>query len=339
MAAGHSLAAQTYEAVLILLVGGMVGVGIRAWTTNPGGRDPVGYLVVGVLAVLAGHLVAVLSEDSATGGDSPWIDVCWVISYLALAAAFSHPRAVLMSSPKQRALRLTRGRLALLGLALLVLPVAIAAIDLRSGDHKGVVLAVAAAVLAPLVLGRIATLASLHAAAERRLHTLATVDELTGLPNRRAISGHLTEILSRCATGDSSGAVVMFLDLDDFKLVNDEYGHATGDRLLVEVAQRLRSAVRSTDLVGRFGGDEFVVAMEGRPEPTRDAALATLGRALAEPVVLDGAEASAAASIGARLVRPGETVSAEQALSAADAGMYVVKHGHRADVEAAGEPA
>ncbi|MDO8122342.1 GGDEF domain-containing protein [Isoptericola sp. b490] len=262
-----------------------------------------------------------------------------MISYLALAAAFSHPRAVLMSAPQQRTPRLTRGRLAMLGLALLVLPVAIAATDLHSGSRRSVVLAVAAAVLAPLVLGRIATLASLHAAAERRLHTLATVDELTGLPNRRAISAHLTEILARCATADSPGVVVLFLDLDDFKLVNDGYGHATGDRLLVEVAQRLRSAVRSTDLVGRFGGDEFVVAMEGRPEATRDAALTTLSRALAAPVVLDDAEASAAASIGARLVRPGERVSAEQALSAADAAMYVVKRGHRSDAEVAGKPA
>jgi diguanylate cyclase (GGDEF)-like protein len=327
---GMSGSAQLYEFVIILLVSGMAGIVIRAWSASTGAREPIGYLLAAVLAVVAGHLMAVLTHDPATGSDSPWIDVWWLVAYLGLAAAFQHPAAPLMGTHERRAARLSRRRLVLLGLALAVLPLGIVAVDVAAHDSDGLLLAVSAVALVPLVLGRIATLASLHAEAERRLDVLANHDELTGLPNRRAVARHLADVLERVADGRSPGVTVLFLDLDDFKLVNDEHGHTTGDRLLVEVARRLRAAVRSTDLVARFGGDEFLVAMEGEPLATRDAALGTLSAALAGPVDLDDVRASARASIGVTLVRPGERTTAEHVLSAADAAMYVVKRRHRA---------
>ncbi|MCB2176248.1 MAG: GGDEF domain-containing protein [Actinomycetales bacterium] len=321
---------QAYELVIILLVGGMAGVVIRAWTANAQARGATGYLLLAVLAVFAGHMVAVLSHNPATGADSPWIDVWWVAAYLGLGAAYRHPAADLMGASNDRSARLTRGRLVLLGLALTVLPAA-AVVEAATGRHwDPLPLSLASALLAPLVLGRIATLASLHAQAERRLHELATRDELTGLPNRRAVSQHLTALLAEVADRRSAGVVVLFLDLDDFKVVNDNHGHTTGDSLLIEVGRRLRAAMRASDVVARFGGDEFVVVMQGPPARTRDAAIATLTAALAEPVALAGLEASARASIGAALVEPGEHASAGQVLSAADAAMYVVKREHRA---------
>lgn len=329
-------AEQLYELVIILLVSGMAGAVVRAWSAGTEAREPVGYLLAAVLAVVAGHLTAVLTYDPASGSDSPWIDVFWVAAYLGVAAAFHHPEAIRMASGDRRAARLTRRRLTLLGLALLVLPLGIVVVDVAARDSDGLLLAVAAAALAPLVVGRIASLASLHAAAERRLDELANHDELTGLPNRRAVSRHLADVLDRVADRRSPGVAVVFLDLDDFKVVNDEHGHTTGDRLLVEVAGRLRASVRATDLVARFGGDEFLVVMEGEPVATRDAALAALGATLAPPVVLDGLVASARASIGAALAFPGERATSEQLLSAADAAMYVVKRRHRA---APGAPA
>ena len=100
-------------------------------------------------------------------------------------------------------------------------------------------------------------------ATEARLAHLARHDGLTGLPNRLMFSEHITSCLARVRRG---GAVALLcLDLDRFKLVNDTMGHAAGDKLLRAVAQRLRECTRETDLVVRFGGDEFVIVQESPP--------------------------------------------------------------------------
>jgi diguanylate cyclase (GGDEF)-like protein len=88
----------------------------------------------------------------------------------------------------------------------------------------------------------------------------ARYDELTGLPNRRLFQDRMRLALARSRRGH--GGAVMFIDLDDFKCVNDRYGHAAGDQLLQAVAQRIKSCVREADTVARLGGDEFVVLLE-----------------------------------------------------------------------------
>lgn len=96
---------------------------------------------------------------------------------------------------------------------------------------------------------------------ERELEHRAFHDELTGLPNRALFTEHLAEALARA---DRSGSLaVLFLDLDNFKFVNDSLSHEAGNRLLVEVAGRLRSCLRRTDSAARLGGDEFTVLVEG----------------------------------------------------------------------------
>lgn len=95
---------------------------------------------------------------------------------------------------------------------------------------------------------------------EEKIHQLAFYDVLTGLPNRRLLMDRLHQALAACARNGRYCAV-MFLDLDNFKPLNDIHGHKAGDLLLVEVARRLRSCVRETDTVARFGGDEFVVLL------------------------------------------------------------------------------
>ena len=190
-------------------------------------------------------------------------------------------------------------------------------------------LCVSSLLLVPLVLWRIGLLASWHADAARRLHDLASLDELTGLPNRRTMTAHLESTLERLAAGTSPGAVVLYLDLDDFKAVNDTYGHVVGDRLLQAVATRVKACVRSCDVVARFGGDEFVVVLEGAPQDIEAVVLPGLERAMAEPVTIDAVVVSEPASIGVATIRPGERVDAETVLRRADAEMYRVKRARR----------
>ena len=94
--------------------------------------------------------------------------------------------------------------------------------------------------------------------AEERLSHLAYHDPLTNLPNRAMFREHLDVALAR-AERAGQGVAVLFVDLDDFKLVNDSFGHGAGDELLVEVANRLRTATRTSDVVARQGGDEFLI--------------------------------------------------------------------------------
>lgn len=122
---------------------------------------------------------------------------------------------------------------------------------------------------------------------EQRLVELAHNDELTGLPNRRKFVAELKTALT-AAGRDGHGVAVHFLDLDDFKYINDTYGHDMGDRLLIGVAERLRTALRDSDIVSRFGGDEFLILQAGVRSKLQASALAERVRACFErPIEID----------------------------------------------------
>ena len=146
--------------------------------------------------------------------------------------------------------------------------------------------------------------------AEERLGHLAYHDSLTGLPNRDLFSEHLEVALARAApTGH--GVAVLYVDLDDFKLVNDSLGHSAGDELLIEVAQRLLGAVRSGDIVARQSGDEFLILVadldvtaDGDGVDIADIArniAQNLRDALAAPFELAGTEVYCSGSVGISL--------------------------------------
>jgi diguanylate cyclase (GGDEF)-like protein/PAS domain S-box-containing protein len=169
------------------------------------------------------------------------------------------------------------------------------------------------------------------AAAQARLAHLAYHDALTDLPNRLLFQEHLEQALARAQRGDLAVAV-LFVDLDDFKLVNDSYGHTTGDELLRVVAARLREAVRASDVVARLGGDEFLVLVADIDLATAaDAAervAENIRTAVRAPVVLGPGELYAHASIGAALY-PADAASADELLSKADIAMYRAKQSDR----------
>ncbi|HET9656707.1 MAG TPA: EAL domain-containing protein [Kineosporiaceae bacterium] len=159
--------------------------------------------------------------------------------------------------------------------------------------------------------------------AEEQLVHRALHDDLTGLPNRSLLLEHLTGALNRARrTGSQVG--VLFLDLDDFKSINDSFGHGAGDQFLTRVAAWISASVRASDLAARVGGDEFVVVCEDLKEPADTALVADqIQRALAGEVSLHGQSVTAGASIGIALSHPGSTP--ESLLRDADAAMYEAK--------------
>jgi diguanylate cyclase (GGDEF)-like protein len=153
---------------------------------------------------------------------------------------------------------------------------------------------------------------------------LAWHDSLTGLPNRRLLEDRVVQELERAKrVGENSS--MFFVDLDRFKRVNDTLGHATGDELLKQVAQRLRDTVRRQDTVARLGGDEFAILLPGLSDPVAVRQLA--GRMLDllhEPYLLEGVEVYASASIGVSL-SPDHGDTYDDLLSHADEAMYRAK--------------
>nr|WP_240943131.1 GGDEF domain-containing protein [Planosporangium thailandense] len=184
---------------------------------------------------------------------------------------------------------------------------------------------------------RIHRLSRQRDAAEHALVHQATHDALTGLPNRAELLARLEAAIARERATGRPAVVLLFCDLNGFKLVNDRLGHVTGDRVLVEVANRLRAGLRSADTVARYGGDEFLVLCE-------DGSPATVARlrdhivwALSAPIEIGAERIAISASVGA--VTSDGLVDADELIRRADEAMYEAKLRHRADGQLVGGPA
>ena len=159
---------------------------------------------------------------------------------------------------------------------------------------------------------------------EEELRHLAHYDSLTGLPNRKLFLDVLQHTINNFRFHDNILAV-MFIDLDSFKPVNDRYGHAIGDELLIAVADRLRLSVRKSDTIARLGGDEFLVLLADMNDLDIIAQLANkIVNRLASPYMFDSNRIEISASIGISIF-PENGRSAEQIIKAADAAMYLAK--------------
>lgn len=166
-------------------------------------------------------------------------------------------------------------------------------------------------------------------AAEDKIRQLAYYDSLTGLPNRRLLVDRLGQVLVH-AKRHSRSIAVLFLDLDNFKTINDTLGHDAGDQLLKQVADRLRGCIRAGDTISRQGGDEFVIVLA---EVTQSEDASKVAQkiidSLGATVQLGGTALSVTTSIGISVYVPGEDADYDDLMKRADAAMYDAKRAGR----------
>jgi diguanylate cyclase (GGDEF)-like protein len=163
--------------------------------------------------------------------------------------------------------------------------------------------------------------------AKQDAEQLAASDPLTGALSRRAVLSLIEDSVARAVQGGAPACVTM-LDLDWFKSINDRYGHLVGDRVLCRVVKRIRECLRSTDAIGRYGGEEFVLLLQGADEL---AAARLVERIRSTVSMADwsdiGPGVKVSVSCGIAFIRPSETV--ESVLARADEALYEAKRGGR----------
>lgn len=177
---------------------------------------------------------------------------------------------------------------------------------------------------------RIAAMQSVQA----ELENLAGQDALTGLSNRRIFTDRLEHAVER-ATRTGSSLALIYIDLDDFKTLNDSHGHEAGDQLLKQVAARLGQCVRTADTVSRWGGDEFAVITEDSDAQQAGVLMQRIVAALGEACDFDGVAVDVSASVGLSLF-PDDAADAHALVQQADAAMYRVKRARKAGIAAPG---
>ena len=160
--------------------------------------------------------------------------------------------------------------------------------------------------------------------AESNLQYLATHDSLTGLPNRFLLGDRLIQLIGRASRQRATFAL-MFIDIDDFKAINDERGHDAGDELLRSLGQRFHATVRNSDTVARIGGDEFVVVVEGVDRARGTELGRKLIKAAAAPFHAGGSSVKVTISVGLAMY-PDHGLDAATLMAAADQAMYLAKH-------------
>ena len=328
--------ALAYPAGDLLLVGLLVRL-----ITTPGGWNPsLRLLSVAVVLLIGADTTAtalnLLAFDSASA-----FDFVWLMSYVVWGAAALHPSMYAVAEPApEPPARFSRRRLVALTLAVLVAPVTLAVQQLvgRPLDVWAVVIASLLMFLAvvgrmKVAIDQIVAANRLREQAQADMAHQAAHDPLTGLPNRSAGLRLIDDALGQARLrGTRTG--LLFIDLDEFKRVNDTLGHGAGDAVLREVASLMRAAVRRGDVVARLGGDEFVVLLQ--PLDDEAAAVKVADRivtALSRPIVVgNGYRVRIGASIGVAVGSEAGT-DADTLLREADAALYRAKASGRSRVE------
>jgi diguanylate cyclase (GGDEF)-like protein len=307
----------------VLVIMSLLGTLIRVIATTSRARGSLYYLVAGTLACLVGTVGLALTQDPRTGAYAGWITPIWFAAYFSAAGAALHPSVEYLSHP-ERTVRddLSPWHLARVGLILLVTPLVAAFSHFHSEVPDALLIALASMITIPLVLVRFWQLAAQRLKAERALAHQAGHDELTGLPNRRTMLGKVEAALERRGVTPAGRVAVLFCDLDGFKPINDTLGHEAGDQVLRAVGQRLGGCVRSGDVVGRFGGDEFLILCPGASEQEARQIVDRIEQRLTEPMLIAGAIYSVGSSVGLAVADGTSPTRADELIAAADAAMY-----------------
>jgi diguanylate cyclase (GGDEF)-like protein len=311
------------EANLFLAVVGLCGVMgalARLLHVEVEPEPALRLLILAFVLGLAGYILGALASDGIwTGG---WLRKASVLTFLGVYTTIGlfglDPTAPRLARPvpRHREETLSIGRLVFLGTAVAAIPI-VGAREII-GDLDGLLLVISIATVVVLVMMRVHGLSAERDRFARALMHEATHDPLTSLPNRREFITRLSAELSR-----APGCTILFCDLDKFKPINDELGHGAGDSLLVETARRLRACVRESDMVSRFGGDEFLILLRRTTPTDIETICERIAEALSQPVSLHGEPMTIGASIG-MATAAGET-NPDDLIKRADAAMYTAK--------------
>jgi diguanylate cyclase (GGDEF)-like protein len=298
----------------------------------PGRRgSPLTLLTCCLGATLALDCLYSVLPQVAPSLDISRLDALLLVTNGLLGAAALHPaRADLVKAPENldQPITLHRLRVVILGAALTAVSVA-AALPwaVRTVDH--VVLSTASVVMSATIVTRLYGVVRDREQAEARLSHLASHDQLTGLANRSLLIRRLGSALALPADDPSRGLVLLYLDLDDFKQINDTWGHAAGDHVLQVVSSRLLGVTRAGDTVARVGGDEFVMLCLDVAATDAFRMGQRVRDVVEEPIKWSGRETRVGASVGAfsadTAAEPLVELAVDEFLRSADAAMYVAK--------------
>jgi diguanylate cyclase (GGDEF)-like protein len=273
-------------------------------------------LLWGMLAYLAADML--YAHGNLAGWYEPggFTDALWLLAYVSIVVAIWHPSASIEPHSHASIADLSGRRLIILGVASMLAPTVIL---LTAGVDVDIVrvAAIGSILLFLLVIHRMAGLIRETHRQAGELEKLSRTDPLTGAANRRHLDDELEREISR-AQRSGSPLTLAFMDLDYFKRFNDTYGHAAGDALLDELVSAWRPVLRSSDLLARIGGEEFVVVL---PDTDLDKARQVVER------MRQGTPRRQTCSAGIAGYRPGDT--AETLVARADCAMYAAKHSGR----------
>ena len=287
----------------------LVAIGTQLAFTSGAWRSTVFRLVMGSLVcLLVGDVVYMLVDGRLLASPGDLLDVPYAMAFVLFVAAVLHPsmRGLTVAIPTMKTAA-QPGRLLVVVVAISV-PAVLTLTATASSLPDRLVLSAIVFLLAATAGWRMMRALREHADSATRLAHQATHDALTGLPNRVFLHQYLSEELSKSAPtgrGEERSVALLFLDLDRFKLVNDTMGHSTGDELLIAVAQRLRENMRPDDLVGRIGGDEFVVVVTGARDSAHAVEIGERARlAFIAPFRVRGLDIQISASVGVTMHEP-----------------------------------
>jgi diguanylate cyclase (GGDEF)-like protein len=270
-----------------------------------------------MLSLVLDTLLTVLSDELPGQNGDRFNGALLIANALVVASMLRRDRDQLLRPASVDKLRLHPARLMFLGLAMLTGP--ILAVGRETGRIEERVLMLAAtAVTVGFCLARFTQAVHEQGRTQDRLTYLADHDDLTGLVNRRVLNERLARDFR-----PRDDLAVLYLDLDGFKAVNDEHGHAAGDAVLVEVARRIRAEVRDGDLAARLGGDEFAVLCQDLDPACAGEMAERLRRAVSEPILIDGAMLHVGASIG--VATGAGCAHGDDLLTRADGAMFEIK--------------